>query len=358
MERRSQGKTLTRPELSVLVSYSKAALKEQLIESKLQHDACLTGALHHAFPPQLTQLYPEDVQEHRLRKEIIATQIANDMVNRMGLNFVLRQQKATGASVDDVACAYAAVMEIYRIPELWDQIEGLGHTVTAGSQMDMMLVLNGLVKRATRWFLRNRRRQLAPTTLIAQFREGVEQLSVEFPALLRGSTAEHYQGLRERYAQLGVDAEMARTVAGTHYIYRALGIVEAAQQDSAPLLDVAKVYFAIGEELQLDWFAGQILFAKIETEWQSMARDSYLEDLEWQQRTLARGALRYLNEDSDLVHCMRAGESREERLLSRWRQMLTELQAVAAPDFAMLAVANRELLDLAQSTARGAQEQA
>ncbi len=358
LERRAQGKTLTRPELSVLVSYSKAALKEQLIDSQLQHDACLSGALHHAFPPRLVALYPKEVQEHRLRKEIVATQIANDMVNRMGLNFVLRQQKATGASVDDVACAYTAVMDIFRIPALWDRIEGLNHAVTSGAQMDMMLVLNGLVKRATRWFLRNRRRQLAPTTLIAQFREGVEQLSVEFPALLRGSTAEHYQGLRERYAQLGVDAEMARTVAGTHYIYRALGIVEAAQQDSAPLLDVAKVYFAIGEELQLDWFAGQILFAKIETEWQSMARDSYLEDLEWQQRTLARGALRYLNEDSDLVHCMRAWESREERLLSRWRQMLTELQAVAAPDFAMLAVANRELLDLAQSTARGAQEQA
>ncbi|CAA0098921.1 NAD-specific glutamate dehydrogenase [Halioglobus japonicus] len=354
LERRAHGKTLTRPELSVLVSYSKAALKEQLIESELQHDACLKGALHQAFPPRLAELYPEEVKEHRLRKEIIATQIANDMVNRMGLNFVLRQQKATGVSVDDVACAYAAVMEIYSIPRLWDQIEGLGHTVTAGAQMDMMLVLVGLVKRATRWLLRNRRRQLAPTTLIAQFRSGVETLSVEFPALLRGRTAEHYESLREHYEEQGVDAELAMTVAGTHYSYRALGIVEAALQEGAQLMEVAKVYFAIGEELQLDWFAGQILFAKIDTEWQAMARDSYLEDLEWQQRTLATGALRYLEEDGNLLHCLQHWEAQEERLLSRWRQMLTELQAASAPDFAMLAVANRELLDLAQSTARGA----
>lgn len=353
LERRAQGKTLTRPELSVLVSYSKAALKEQLIESELQHDACLTGALHHAFPPRLAELYPDDVQEHRLRKEIIATQIANDMVNRMGLNFVLRQQKATGVSVDDVACAYAAVMEIYRIPELWDQIEGLGHAVTAGARMDMMLVLVGLVKRATRWLLRNRRRQLSPTTLIAQFREGVEQLSEAFPTLLRGSTAEHYENLREHYEEQGVNPELACTVVGTHYSYRALGIVEAALQDGAQLMEVARVYFAIGEELQLDWFAGQILFAKIDTEWQAMARDSYLEDLEWQQRTLALGALRYLGEDGNLLHCLQRWEEQEERLLSRWHQMLTELQAAPAPDFAMLAVANRELLDLAQSTARG-----
>ncbi|MCB1690631.1 MAG: NAD-glutamate dehydrogenase [Halioglobus sp.] len=355
LERRAQGKTLTRPELSVLVSYNKAALKEQLIDSELQHDACLTSALHHAFPPRLVELYPTEVQEHRLRKEIVATQIANDMINRMGLNFVLRQQKATGASVDDVACAYMAVMEIYQIPALWDQVEGLNHAVTAEAQMDMMLVLIGLVKRATRWLLRNRRRQLSPTALIAQFREGVEQLSVEFPPLLRGSTADHYKSLRRRYEEQGVDADLARTIAGTHYSYRALGIVEAALQAGASLIEVARVYFAIGEELQLDWFAAQILSAKIDTEWQAMARDSYLEDLEWQQRTLAMGALRYMDEDRELSHCMERWEAQEARLLTRWRQMLTELQAATLPDFAMLAVANRELLDLAQSTARGAQ---
>tara|TARA_B110000503_G_scaffold139089_1_gene226672 strand:- start:26360 stop:31216 length:4857 start_codon:yes stop_codon:yes gene_type:complete len=352
LERRAQGKSLTRPELSVLVSYSKAALKEQLIDSELQHDACLTGALLHAFPPRLVELYPVEVQEHRLRREIVATQIANDMVNRMGLNFVLRQQKTTGASVDDVACAYTAVMTIYGIPTLWDRIEALNHLVTAGAQMDTMLVLVGLVKRATQWFLRNRRRQLSPTALIEQFRAGVEQLSAAFPTLLRGTTADHYESLREHYEEQGVGADFAEVIASTHYSYRALGIVEAATQARAPLMVVAKLYFSIGEELQLDWFAAQILSAKIDTEWQAMARDSYLEDLEWQQRTLAIGALRHMEEGSNLLHCMQRWEEQEARLLGRWHQMLTELQAVSAPDFAMLAVANRELLDLAQSTAR------
>lgn len=352
LERRAQGKTLTRPELSVLVSYSKAALKEQLIESELQHDDCLTRSLHHAFPPRLVELYPVDVAQHRLQREIVATQIANDIVNRMGLNFVLRQMKATGASVDDVAFAYTAVMEIYRIPQVWDQIEGLGHAVTAGAQMNMMLVLMGLVKRATRWIIRNRRRQLTPMLLIEQFQAGVEQLTAEFPTLLRGSTADHYESLRAHYEDEGVHGEMAEVVAGTHYSYRVLGIVEAAAEAGAPLLEVAKLYFAIGEELQLDWFAAQILSAKIDTEWQAMARDSYLEDLEWQQRTLAIGALRYHDEDRNLLHCMERWETQEAALLERWQHMLTELKAAVAPDFAMLAVANRELLDLAQSTAR------
>ena len=217
----------------------------------------------------------------------------------------------------------------------------------------MMLVLTSLVKRATRWFMRNRRRQLSPTLLIAQFQSGVEQLAAEFPVLLRGSAADHYESLRAHYEEQGVHAETAEVVAGTHYSYRVLGIVEAATEAGAPLLEVAKLYFAIGEELQLDWFAAQILSAKIDTEWQALARDSYLEDLEWQQRTLAIGALRYLDQDRNLLHCMHSWETQEARLLERWQQMLTDLKAAVTPDFAMLAVANRELLDLAQSTARG-----
>jgi len=358
MERRAQGKTLTRPELSVLVSYSKAALKEELIDAELQRDVCLSGALHHAFPLRLIELYPADMQEHRLRREIVASEIANDMVNRMGLNFVLRQQKATGASVADVACVYMTVMDMYQLPALWDRIEKTNHTVTVGAQMDMMLALVGLVKRATRWLLRNRRRQLSPSELIGQFGDGVQQLPAELPALLRGRAAEHYESLCEHYEEQGADAELAEAVARTHYSYRVLGIIEAASEAQAPLMDVAKLYFAMGEQLQLDWFAGQILSTKVDTEWQALARDTYLADLEWQQRTLAIGALGHLEEDGNLRHCMERWEAQETPLLQRWQQMLTELQAAPVPDFAMLTVANRELLDLAQSTMRAAHDRA
>jgi glutamate dehydrogenase len=354
VERRARGKALTRPELSVLVSYSKSALKEQLIDAVLQPDVCLSGALHQAFPSRLVELYPSEVQEHRLHREIVATQIANDIVNRMGLNFIQRQQSATGASVADVACAYAAVMDVYRIPALWECIENVDHAVTAQSQMDMMLALVSLVKRATRWLLRNRRRQLAPGPLIAQFGAGVERLPAVLPTLLRGRTAAHYENLRAHYAQQGVDAALADAVACTHYSYTALGIIEAATEAQAPPIDVARMYFAVGEQLQLDWFASLILATKVDSEWQSMARDTYLEDLEWQQRTLAIGALRHLDANHDLDAALRRWERQEEPLVQRWQQMLIDLQAVEAPDFAMLAVANRELLDLAQSTARAA----
>jgi len=349
-ERRVQGNALTRPELSVLISYTKAILKEELMANDLGEDPYLANAVRTAFPPRLADEYGEDIQEHRLHREIMATQIANDIVNRMGLNFVIRQRKATGALVADVARAYTAVIEIYSLRGLWERIEALDNQVPSSVQMEMMLNVVRLVKRATRWLLRNRRRQLAPTQLIPEFKPGLEQLREAFPSMLRGRAAEQHQMLHDHYTEQGVDPDLTREVAGTHQAYTALGIIHAAAETSAPLLEVANLYFFMGERLELDWFASQILASKVDNEWQALARDTYLEDLDWQQRTLAVGALRHMCEDRNLMACMKRWEEQEAPLLERWESMLTDLHATEAPDFAMFAVANRELLDLAQSS--------
>ena len=118
-ERRVQGQGLTRSELSVLVSYSKGLLKEALIDSDLGLDPYLSRAVYTAFPERLVETYRDELQQHRLHREIMCTQVANDLVNRMGLNFVLRQQRATGANVADVARAYTTVIDVFGLGPLW-----------------------------------------------------------------------------------------------------------------------------------------------------------------------------------------------------------------------------------------------
>jgi len=349
-DRKVQSKALTRPELSILVSYSKAWLKEQLINSDLGLDPHLSKAIKTAFPPQLVEKYPEEIQEHQLHREIMSTQIANDIINRMGLNFISRQRKATGASHADVARAYTTVMEVYSVAEVWDQIEALDHKVEARVQMDMMLELIRLVKRSVRWVLRNRRHDLAPTNSIAEFRGGLEQLREIMRGMIQGKALEAYEARRQEYVDAGVPEELAGAVAGTAQSYKALGIIQAASDTDSPLLDVAQLYFLLGARLELDWFGGQINNAKVDNEWQALARDTYMEDLEWQQRTLATGALRHICEKRDMLACLQRWEVQEETLVTRWQEMLTELHSTDSPDFAMYAVANRELLDLAQSS--------
>jgi glutamate dehydrogenase len=351
-ERHAQGKTLTRPELSVLISYSKAALKEELISSDLGKDPHMAKSVNGAFPQRLVDDYGDEILNHRLHREIMATQLANDIVNRMGLNYILRQMAATGANIADVARAYTSVMEIFQLAQYWDAIEALDNKVSSAVQMEMMLSLIRLVKRATRWLLRNRRFQMTPTQLIEEFSGGFGELRSAYPEMLRGRAAEQFEALYSHYVEAGVDPEMASTVAGAHQAYTALGIIQAAKESGAQLMDVAKLYFYMGERLELDWFGAQILSSKVDSEWQSLARDTYLEDLDWQQRTLAVGALRHLKPDTKLLSCVSAWEKQEALLLARWRSMLAELHATQNPDFAMFAVANRELLDLAQSSIR------
>ncbi|GAB3271094.1 NAD-glutamate dehydrogenase [Parahaliea aestuarii] len=351
-ERRVQGKGLTRPELAILVSYSKAMLKEELIESDLGKDPRLALQAITAFPAQLVASYGDELKVHRLHREIMCTQIANDIVNRMGLTFVQRQRKATGAPVADVARAYTTVMDVYGIGELWEEIEALDHKVEARVQMEMMLNLIRLVRRAVRWLLRNRRHELAPTQCIAEFGEGVLQLRELVPELLRGRLREHYSTLEKHYTGAGVGEVLARRVASAVLAYTTLGIIQASRETGSSLEQVAQLYYYLGDKLELDWFSGQILASKVDNEWQALARDTYLEDLEWQQRTLAVGALRHWGAEGDLESCYKQWARQEATLLKRWREMLAELHGTNSPDFAMFAVANRELLDLAQSSLR------
>ena len=266
----------------------------------------------------------------------------------MGLNFILRQQKATGAVIADVARAYTTVMEVYSVSDYWGQIEALDHKVDSTVQMDMMLELIRLVKRSVRWMLRNRRHDLAPTNSIAEFRNGLVQLRDTLLPMLRGRAAEVYKSQSDKYIAAGVPVELAEAVAGTGQAYKALGIIQAAAETDSPILEVAQLYFMLGERLELDWFSGQINAAKVDNEWQALARDTYMEDLEWQQRTLATGALKHICEKRDMIACLRRWEKQQKPLIERWREMLTELHATDSPDFAMYAVANRELLDLAR----------
>ena len=243
-------------------------------------------------------------------------------------------------------------MQIFGIADTWDAIEALDHKVDSSAQAEMMLNLIQLVKRAVRWLLRNRRHEMAPTRTIAEFEEGVTQLRAALPHRMRGRATDRFKERVQRYIEAGVDEPLAATVAGAVEGYTALGIIQAATETNSPLLEVAELYFFMGERLELDWFSAQILASKVDNEWQAMARDTYLEDLEWQQRTLAVGALRYVGEDRNLVKCLQTWEREEKTLLVRWREMLTELHSTTSPDFAMFAVANRELLDLAQSSIR------
>jgi glutamate dehydrogenase len=349
-ERRAQGNGLTRPELSVVLSYSKGLLKELLIGSAIGDDSYLSRSVETAFPQRLLNEYPEEVQAHGLRREIIATQIANDLINRVGVSYMGRLLSSTGATIPEVATAYVTARDIFGLNKQWTAIENLGHEVDHPVQMQLMVDLVRLMRRSSRWLLRNRRVDLNPADAIREFHTGVAELEVALPSMLQGNAAER---VRERYESLteaSVSEDLAQFVAGSNYLYAAMGIISAARERDASITEVAELYFMVGDRLELDWFSDLIINTKVENLWQALARDTYLEDLEWQQRSLAVGALKHICEKRDASLCIDRWVEQQSVLVGRWKEMLAQLHATDVPDFAMFAVANRELLDLAQSS--------
>ena len=143
-ERLKQGSGLTRPELSVLLSYAKITLYEELLASDLPDDPYMSGALIDYFPEVLGKTYPEAIARHRLRREIIATVVTNDMVNRVGINFVHEVKEKTGMPAADIARAYGIACEVFGLRDLFQQIEELDNKVPAELQAEMLVEIGRL----------------------------------------------------------------------------------------------------------------------------------------------------------------------------------------------------------------------
>jgi glutamate dehydrogenase len=353
LERKASGTGLTRPELSVLISYVKSQLKEELAETSIPNDIYMLDAVEMGFPQKLRDGFNSLIHSHRLRKEIIATQLANDMVNHMGITFVDRIAQSTGSNSGDIVRAYVTARDVFDMPYLWQQIEALDYQVDANVQLELMAELMRLVRRASRWFIRNRRGLIEPAVEVKNFKQEIALLREALPDIIRGDLKEARYKNCQRYIEQGVPEELATTIASMQQLYPFLSIIEASQAIDAPSVKVAELFFCLADKLELDWFAKQISELKIENYWQAMARETYRDDLEWQLRTLTEGAMRHICEKGEVEACIERWMDQQHLLVARWRLMVAELQATEVHEFAMYSVAIRELLDLAQSSKFG-----
>ena len=349
-ERRSAAQGLARPELSVLISYTKADLKERLNHPDISDDSYISDILKTAFPQQLAQRFCEPMYNHRLRSEIIATQLANDMVNYMGITFVNRLHDSTGASVSDIARAYLTARDIFALPDHWAQISDLDYQIDTEIQEAMMSDLMRLVRRASRWFLRNRRASVDIGAEVAKFREPVQSMMASLGDMLKGSELNRWNDLYHQRVDAGVPEKLAAITAGASNLYSCLGIIEVAEQSCADLPRVAETYFEMGEHLSLNWFMQQINALPSPSHWEGLARETLRDDLDWQQRALTEGVLTLLQQEGDLAQAIEVWEREQAVLVARWQRMLTELKNIDVIEFPMISVALRELLDLAQAS--------
>ena len=340
--RQAAGGGLTRPELAVLLAYAKSVLYSDLLETDLPEDRHFIVDLTKYFPRAVRRPFADAIAKHRLRREIIATSIANSMVNRMGINFVSDIQEDTEVGVGAIARAYAVSREAFEIRHLWAEIELLDGRVPARLQLSMLLAINELVRRTTIWFLRTLPGTINLETAIAAYGPGIATLAQQIGTLASGPIREQMDARARELTDQGVPAALAASVAALDPLAAALDLVEAGKAAGRSIADAAQVYFALGDRLGLDWLrraAGQVQPADY---WQRLAMNAAVEDLDVQQRLLTGAVLNGAN-GAAALEAVAGWEQRQGAVLGRVGRVVAEFTAAGSIDLARLAIATRHL---------------
>ncbi|MEX1994994.1 MAG: NAD-glutamate dehydrogenase [Steroidobacteraceae bacterium] len=346
VERHRKGQGLTRPELAMLLSFSKIWLSGKLIESDIAEDPFLGSELTRYFPVPVQRRYPREILRHQLRREIIVMATTNSLVNRMGPVFAIRTQEDTGADVGSIARAFAIAREISGMRDLWADIEALDDRVPTSLQYDMAHETTRLLRHLTYWVLRNCGRNLDIERAVNRLRPGIREIMAELPELIEGLEVERYDRGLQRFGVDGVPAGVARRVAGLAAIHSSVDIVEVALARRARITYAARVYFCLGAAIGLDWIRGEIERLAVEGHWQALARGTLREEAYSMQRrlcdqVLARG--RSGDPAARVDAWLQSGGAAVENLA----RTVGEMRATGTADFPTLSVALQAVRRLA-----------
>jgi glutamate dehydrogenase len=286
-ERAAANQPLTRPELSVLLAYAKNTLYADLLKSSVPDDPYLGKELFLYFPASLAKAYPETIEGHRLRREVIATVLANAMINRGGPAFVEELTAATSADAGQVAYAFAAARDIYGLVELSAAINGLDGRIRGATQLALYGESETLQVRQTLWFLRNTGQGAGLSSLVGRYRKGIDEvrdvLGDLMPKFFAQSTAEN----AAVFEAGGTPKDLARRVAELPVLALATDIVLVSERAKVSVASSAAAFFGVLDAFNLGAIIEQASRIVLADRFDRMALDRALANLMRAQRDLS-----------------------------------------------------------------------
>ncbi|MDH2414414.1 NAD-glutamate dehydrogenase [Nocardioides sp. CER19] len=339
--RLERGVGLTPPELSVLMAWTKIVLAHELLGGELPDDPYLDVDLKAYFPTPMRERFESQIEAHPLRREIIVTQVVNDLVNGAGMTYWPRLADETGASVADLTRANFVAREIFGSLPLRQELRSWDNKIDASVQTRMRIEMRTLVERASRWLVTNRRPPLDSVATVDQFAGPVQETMAQLPDLMTGLELEGFQERQARFEGRGVPEELARRVAVLQPAYVLLGIVETAQRDGVPPQEVARLHFALGERLGLPILLQKIVALPRHDKWQTMARAALRDDLHAVHTQLTAQILRGTPAENTTLARIAEWEEGEADLVSRAAATLQQICGDDEADLARLSVGLR-----------------
>ncbi len=290
-ERQAGGMGLTTPEFAVVLAYTKSVNMTEMVRTEFPDDPYLEPDLIRYFPTVLQQRYRSEILGHRLRREIIATQIANQMVNLSGISFDNRMTEDTGAGVVDVMRSWVAARDVFNFPTMWDQIEALPPHVKLDTQLEMFLEARRMAERGALWLLRHRRPPLDIAAVVAEFKPGISELSTTLEAHLLGRIREQMFGNEAARLAAGVPEQLAQRSVLWPLMHTAFDVIDLAHRQRLAVGEAAAAYWEIFDALDLHWLWDAVGALPRNDRWQTQARSALRDDLMSALANLADDAL-------------------------------------------------------------------
>ena len=278
-DRRQRNEPLTRPELAVLLAYAKLTLYSELLDSDVPDDPYLGRELNRYFPQEMSERYQDALDAHRLRREIIATQLTNSMINRGGATLIVRIGDQTGATSASIAAAFAAVRQSYEMVALNTAIDGLDNKVSGKTQLDLYAAVRDLLLDRLVWFLRNVDLTQGLETIVAHYRDGIAEVEAALDTALSKQAQAARAARVADLAKAGVPDDLARRIASLPPLAAATDIVLVADRAQKPVAEVAATYFANEAYFQLDRVAAAVPGIAVADYFDRLALDRALDSI-------------------------------------------------------------------------------
>jgi glutamate dehydrogenase len=344
-DRRNRKQGFTRPELAIVLSYAKIDLYNGLIESQDTLEDFLRIDPQRYFPPILRRRYTDLIPTHRLSRQILATLIANALVNRMGPAFVKRVQDDTGANVVTIARAYEVARIICRAMPLLRDIESLDHKIPAKAQLAMMFEVSRTLRHACYWLIEQHGDQLDIVKTVDRLKERMAQIYSRSNTYLSKTSGDRNAKAKQEWIKMGVPEKLAHRISLLLVTRAAVDIADVAAERKRDVIDTARIYSTFNDALGLQWLHNCAEDLKVSGRWQAMARSNLRDEFYKVRREIALGLLTRRGKLDGRVVAMKWLDKHEEEV-QQFRNMLDEMRLRGTYDFATLSVAAQELRDL------------
>ncbi len=345
VERQAKGKGLYRPEISVLLAYSKQLLKKQLLPELVHLDEnILTQELRAYFPVLLQQKYPQPIRQHYLAHEIVANCLVNAMVNRMGIVFPFRIMDETGYSLSSIVAVYKQVCRIFTIDVLWKEVEHL-HLHLVDDVVEVLYwQLRKLIERAIHWFL-SIADPLTDAKDVESYLNGITQLKSFLPEVMSDESNKHIDEEVDRLIQHGVPSALALDVVNLDMMYLCLDVIWLNKNCNSTLQECAEVFFHLIESLELIWLREQINQLPGKTVWQLLARRTSRDEFHLVVCALSLSVLQ--RAESQVVGKLENWFKTFEEAINRYRRLLAMTKSDEVIELEKVTVLLKELQGIA-----------